>query len=35
MTKLYIALEQALAVVSQHGQGWKAEITWQGTTPNA
>ena len=26
MTKLYIALEQALAVVSQHGQGWKAEI---------
>ena len=26
MTKLYIALEQALAVVSQHGQGWKGEI---------
>jgi len=26
MTKLYIALEQALAVVSQHGQGWKAEL---------
>src|SRR5215468_5978234 len=25
MTKLYIALEQALAVVSQHGQGWKGE----------
>src|SRR5260221_10405952 len=30
MTKLYIVLEQTLAVVSQHGQGWKGEIQLAG-----
>jgi hypothetical protein len=30
MTKLYIVLEQALAVVSQNGQGWKVEIQLEG-----
>lgn len=30
MTRLYIVLEQALAVVSQNGQGWKVEIQLAG-----
>jgi len=30
MTKLYIVLEQTLAVVSQHGQGWKVETQLAG-----
>lgn len=30
MTRLYIVLEQALAVVSQNGQGWKGEIQLAG-----
>jgi hypothetical protein len=35
MTKLYIALEQALAVVSRMARAGKRKSTWQGTTPNA
>jgi len=35
MIKLYMILEQALAVVSQHGRDWKVEIQLAGNSPNA